>query len=280
MEQYYLAKVTDKQWAEKFQKGQIFMKALQCFGDFSKMEPSSQNTFRGDTLEGVSESFSKNRNPYTWIETPLGYREIVDNQVGLVDVLLLREKVFCMYALEYKNEHDGFYIPDSRMKDFGDTAVIITDTFEFLRRVCLAIVKKYDYSFWIACKRVSYDVTFGSTRYYNEFHKSPSYSWQNEFRIALDLALGKFCHEILDNVTDFAKLTFPGIIEEDMNPDSMADSLIIDIGDIYDISTSISTDVFISDQINQIGLKIPNAVKEIHPPRRSYPTFYKLVASL
>ena len=280
MEHYYLAKVTDKQWAEKFQKGQIFMKALQCFGDLSKMESSSRNTFRGDTLEGVSESFANNHNPYAWIETPFGHREIVDNQVGLIDVLLLREKVFCMYALEYKNEHDGFCVPDSRMKDFGDTAVIITDTFEFLRRVCFAIIRKYDYLFWVACKRVSYDVTFGSTGYYDEFHKSPSYNWQNEFRIALDLALGKFSREILDNATDFAKLTFPGKIEEDMNPDSIADSLIIDIGDIHDISTSISTDVFISDQINQIGLKFPNAVKEIDLPRRSYPTFYKLVASL
>ena len=129
MERYYLVKVTGKKWADKFQEGQVFMKALQCFGDLSKRDDSSQNSFRGDSLEGFSESFSNNRNPYAWIETPLGRKEIIPNQVGLIDVLLLREKVFCLYSLEYKNKYEGFYVPDSEMKSFGDTAVIITNPF-------------------------------------------------------------------------------------------------------------------------------------------------------
>ena len=54
-------KVTGKKWADKFQEGQVFMKALQCFGDLSKRDDSSQNTFRGDSLEGFSESFSNNK---------------------------------------------------------------------------------------------------------------------------------------------------------------------------------------------------------------------------
>lgn len=280
MDHYYLAKITDKKWAEKFQEGQIFMKALQCFGDLSKRDASSQNTFRGDSLEGFSESFQNNHNPHAWIESPLGDREIVERQVGLIDALLLREKVFCMYALEYESSQTEFCVPDVRMKDFGDTAVIITDTFEFLRRFCYAIIKRYDYAFWTACKRVSYDVTFGNADYFDEFHKASAYSWQNEFRIVLDLALGKFSRETLNDVTDYAKLTFPGKIEEDTNPDSISDTLVIEIGDIHDISISIPIDEFISDRINQIGLMPPNVVMPIDPPRKPYPTFYKLVASL
>jgi len=45
--------------------------------------------------------------------------------------------------------------------------------------------------------------------------------WQNEFRIALDLSKNKFHPEILKKVTDFAKITFPGKIEEDSHEDSL-----------------------------------------------------------
>ncbi|MBR0342074.1 MAG: hypothetical protein IJH64_07495 [Oscillospiraceae bacterium] len=279
MEQYYLVKVTGKKWADKFQEGQVFMKALQCFGDLSKRDDSSQNTFRGDSLEGFSESFSNNKNPYAWIETPFGRKEIIPNQVGLIDVLLLREKVFCLYSLEYKNKHEGFCVPDSEMKSFGDTAVIITNPFEFLRRYCRAIIKKYDYRFWTAGKRVSYDVDFENRKYFDEFHKAPSYSWQNEFRIVLDLALGKFSRETLQEVTDYARNSFPGKIVEDMNPDSIADTLVIDVGDIHDISIAIPISDFISDHINEIGLQPPKPFEELNPPRKQYPTFFKLCAT-
>ena len=53
------------------------------------------------------------------------------------------------------------------------------------------------------------------------------------------MAMGKFNPEILKDITDFARLTFPGKIEEDTNPDSLSDSLTLDIGDIRDISISV-----------------------------------------
>ena len=73
--------------------------------------------------------------------------------------------------------------------------------------------------------------------------------------------------------------SFFGKIEEDTNPDSIADTLNIDIGDIHDISIAIPINVFISDQINTLGLTPPSLVREIDPPRKPYPTFFKLVAS-
>ena len=279
MKPYHLVKVTDKKWADRFQEGELFMKALECFSDLSKRDISSQNTFRGDILEGFAEGFKNNHNPHTWIETPEGRKEIVNTQSGLIDILLLREKVFCMYALEYNNETSQYVLPDSRMKDFGDTAIIITDTEQFLHRYCNAIIDKYDYDFWTSFRRVSYDINLGYEKYYDEFHKSPTYKWQNEFRIALDLAKGKFNANTLENVTDFAKLTFPGQIEKDTNPDSIADTLTLEIGDLHDISISIPTKDFVSDNINSIEMVLPKIVKELNIPKPNYPTFFKLVST-
>ncbi|MDE6891591.1 MAG: hypothetical protein K2P50_07335 [Lachnospiraceae bacterium] len=69
--------------------------------------------------------------------------------------------------------------------------------------------------FWTSFQRIEYDVDFSVEKPYDEFCKALSYSYQNEFRIALDLAKVRFHPEQLKDVTDFAQLTFPGKIEED-----------------------------------------------------------------
>ncbi|MEA5151849.1 MAG: hypothetical protein VB039_04510 [Oscillospiraceae bacterium] len=274
---FFLVKVTDKKWADKFQDGQVYMRALSCFGDLSRREADSNNTFRGDVLEGFSESFENGHNPHAFIKTPSGRVEIVPNQVGLIDVLLLREKVFCLYSLEYDLQKGGFINPDMKMRDFGDTAVIITNPFAFIQRFCLKIIEKYDYDFWTSAKRVSYDINLENEQYYDEYHKSPAYSWQKEFRLVLDLAKGKFDAATLENVTDFAKMTFLGKIELDTNPDSIADSLTLDIGDIHDISVSIPIMDFCDEYCNK-HLPVPEPFEELDIPRPNYPTFFRLVA--
>lgn len=61
---------------------------------------------------------------------------------------------------------------------------------------------------WASFQRIEYDVDFSVEQPYDEFCKASSYSYQNEFRIALDLAKGRFNPEQLKDVTDFALLTF------------------------------------------------------------------------
>lgn len=73
---YYLVKFVDKKWADKLMDGEVFMRAIACFGDISRRSSDSQNKFRGDVLEGINYSFG--------------------NQVGLIDVLTYREK-FIVY---------------------------------------------------------------------------------------------------------------------------------------------------------------------------------------
>ena len=282
---YYLVKVVDKKWADKLLDGEIFMRAIACFGDISRRSDDFNNQFRGDSLEGFCRSFKDHHNPYTYIEDSSGrISEIVPNQVGLIDVLTYREKIYCLYALEYDENKHQFIKPDPKISDFGDTAVIIYNPRQFLFRICRKMLQQFGNDFWTSFKRVEYNVEFSTGCPYNEFCKSPSYAWQKEFRIALDLAQGKFDQDTLKNVTDFARLTFPGRIVEDTNPDSLADSLTLNIGNIRDIGIAIPTSEFIEcDDILQYipnALFPPQAMEPLEVPRPAYPTFFKLVTQL
>ena len=108
---YYLVKFIDKKWADKLIDGEVFMRAIACFGDISRRSADSQNEFRGDVLRGLNYSFG--------------------NQVGLIDVLTYREKIYCLYALEFDEKTGCFIKPDNKILQFGDTAVIIHDTRDF-----------------------------------------------------------------------------------------------------------------------------------------------------
>lgn len=282
---YYLVKVVNRKWADKLMDGEVFMRAIACFGDLSRRSADSNNQFRGDSLEGFSFSFENHHNPFAYAEDSNGIiSEIDPNQVGLIDVLTYREKIFCLYALEYDEACNQFVRPDLRIADFGDTAVIIHNPHEFLRRVCCEMLRRFENDFWTSFMRVEYNVDFSSSQPYDEFCKSTSYSWQNEFRIALDLAQGKFDPDTLSNVTDFARITFPGEIVEDTNPDSLADSITLNIGSIRDICISMPVAEFITcDSILSHIPKNsfpPKMVAPLEVPRPARPTFFKLVAQL
>lgn len=117
---YYLVKFIDKKWADKLMDGAVFMRAIACFEDISRRSLDSQNEFRGDVLEGINYSFG--------------------NQFGLIDILTYREKIYCLYALEFDEEAGALIKLDNRIIEFGDTAVIIHNMGEFLHRICYAML--------------------------------------------------------------------------------------------------------------------------------------------
>ena len=149
---YYLVKFIDKKWADKLMDGDVFMRAIACFGDISRRSADSQNEFRGDILEGINYSFG--------------------NQAGLIDVLTYREKIYCLYALEFDEKTGRFIKPDNRILEFGDTAVIIHNTGEFLYRICYAMLDRFGNDFWTSFQRVKYDVDFSVEQPYDEFCKA------------------------------------------------------------------------------------------------------------
>ena len=261
---YYLVKILDQKWAEKMLDGEIFMRSIASFGDLVNRSADANNQFRGDTLEGFSRSYG--------------------NGVGLIDVLTYREKLYCMYALEYDGNNKRIISPDPRIKDFGDTAVVIGDPMAFLKRICTAMYSRFGNEFWTSFMRVKYDVDWAENKAFTEFSKSAEYSWQNEFRIVLDLALGKFHPKVMEDVTDCARMTFPGEIVIDTNPDSLADSLVLNIGDIRDICVAIPTMELLlnneSDSILTDGFPAPSNISPLIVPRQPKPTFFRAAVKL
>ena len=264
-------------YAQDLLDGKLFMKSLDQFGDVSKRDLSSANDFRGDILEGYSESFGCGYNSHLYKEDDRGV--ISDGILGAIDVLMLRRKVYCLTAVDYYKPYHSFIKPSEKMKEFGKYVVIISDVEEFLNRVRKAFFRycqENNASYELNYDKVYYDLDLHDTFNYSEFHKSKSYSWQNEFRISVDFTEGKFSPIVLDELTDFAKLTFPGKIEIDTNPLSLSDRIYFEIGDIRDICQCVDIERMFGESPDFIQIeKEPTPIepyKAYHEPR---PTFCK-----
>ena len=270
------------QYVQDLLSGKLFMKSLDQFGDLSKRDASSDNDFRGDVLEGYSESFGIGYNPHLY-KTDTNGVIIKDGLLGSIDILTLRKKVFCLAAIDYYKLHQAFITPSPKLKDFGKYAVIIYDVDEFLKRVNQAFdryQKENEAAYHLAYGSVSYDVDFGGKYTFDEFHKSKSYSWQNEFRISLDFSEGRFSPAMLDEVTDYAKLTFPGKIVVDENPLSLSDWIYFEIGDIRDICQCVDIDELFSDSFSFHFTKEPTVIQPYGTLQEPRPTFYKAVTAV
>lgn len=263
-------------YAQDLLDGKLFMKTLDQFGDISKRDASSDNDFRGDILEGYSESFGFGYNPHLYKEDGDGI--IKDGMLGSIDILALRKKVYCLAAIDYYKPRHAIIKPSLKMKEFGKYAVIICDIEEFLKRVHKAFDRyqqENHASYRLAYNKVSYDVDLYEKLNYSEFHKSKSYSWQNEFRISLDFSEGRFSSTILEEVTDFAKLTFPGKYEIDNNPLSLSDWIYFEIGDIRDICQCVEVDELFGEKFTIHIEKEPTLVEPYETPHKPRPTFCK-----
>jgi hypothetical protein len=273
----------EDKYVNDFLDGKLFMKTLDQFSDLEKRDSSSDNNFRGDILEGFSESFGIGYNPHLYKSDKDGNIE-KDGMLGSIDALKLREKVFCLTAIEYDEKHHSFIKPDSRMKEFGEYAVIITDVEEFLRRVSIKfkdLCKKNDANYWMAYNRVKYGIDLSQLFQYNEFRKSESYLWQKEFRIIIDFSEGRFSSEILDNVTDFVKFTFRGKIEKDTDSLSLANQIYFEIGDIRDICVCLTSEELVnSDKVQFTFNKKPMWIDPLYSKRELRPTFCKGVREI
>ena len=94
---YYLVKVVNRKWAEKLLDGEVFMRAIACFGDISRRSEDANNQFRGDSLEGFSQSFENHHNPYAHtIDSTGKISEIVPNQVGVIGTNVQRENILSL----------------------------------------------------------------------------------------------------------------------------------------------------------------------------------------
>jgi len=273
---YYLVKVTDKEWAEKLMDGEVYMRPLSAFSDFSKRDDDCNNTFRGDTSEGISNSFSNGQNSDFFKGTLSEILPYISG-AGQVNEYYLQEKIYSLYCLEYDENNSAFIAPNEELKKFGNTAVIFINSSEFLRRIFYKLLSEYNESFWVGAKRVRYEVDLRDSHEYDEFSKARSYSWQNEFRIAVDLSDGKADKEAWEKMDDFCRIDF---LNKGGKVDLSADRLplALQIGDIRDICVPISTEELINLNLPfEKFLYKPTALKPVEPPRKPYVAGYRIV---
>lgn len=147
-------------------------------------------------------------------------RQFKEHIIGGISMLSEEQKyckIFCMYELNVDFENNFVAPIDERIKDFGDTFLLITDFIEFRHRIVHALnTGSYNVRSFTG-DRVNYYKPNCSTDNLGPFAKLDLYSWQNEFRL----------------------LAEP--IDYSLEP------LVLKIGDISDISIIGSTDRLINE---------------------------------
>lgn len=274
---YYLVKILDEKWADKLLDGEIFMRPLSSFGDISKRGKDANNTFRGDLAEGMGKSYS-HKEQSNFFNDALSNEDLSEIAgYGQIAECYLQEKVYCLYCLEYSETNLRFIEPDKQLLEFGDTAIVVVNSMEFLRRIFYKFLSEFGEKFWAGAKRVQFEVDLTTLSEYDEFSKSVAYSWQKEFRVALDLSEGKADKEAWENMTDFARIMFNnqgGRVDNDAERIPIT----LKIGDIRDICVKIST-----KELAELRLPFdkffvqPMLLKPIEPPRKPIVTGYRPV---
>ena len=234
MERFVPVKVTDRKWAEKLVKGEVFMRALNEFGSWTKTadDKTLGNNYRGDIYTGATKVF-RDPKDYDFMK---GFPEDFVNAVSeitLIDQSDVRFfKVFSLYRYEYDAQQDCLIKPDPRMAQFGDTAVVITDFCEFLTRFVKAADKAYKECSILADEVQFFD--FSTTRELNPlFSKNVSQAYQKEFRLAIcelekdEFAMGPGAENAMRIIQDLEPVK-------------------IQIGDIRDITEVLTIDQFIN----------------------------------
>jgi len=185
-----LTKLLDTVWVSEFLDGNIYMRTDKYF---AKLE--SSDLVRADKDEDVDEAWQVKEVSIQdadgkWV--PIG---------GIINPILHRYgsrenfNLYCMHAI--KNTED--YQFDERNHGFGNTAIIVGNAEEFIRR------------FKAAAGLVERELFHGPVTYVkrNEYHgpmgpfkKFDNYSYQNEFRFALPGGNGEPITLSLGNLRD------------------------------------------------------------------------------
>lgn len=186
-----LVKFFDKQeYVDKFLNGTLHMKSLE---DFQNLE---NDIARSDSKEAVSHCFQ----PDT---VNVQFNEIIIDSNELAGAVIVQTKefdfynIFCLYAInsgnfqELNDDNYSEFIHSLKIhennKAFGDFCVVIHNVETFIERVKEAVLKK---NFSMKANFVKYydiDSFNGSFHGIDAiFHKHCTFSYQNEYRIAID----------------------------------------------------------------------------------------------
>lgn len=249
-------KITDKKWADRFVQGELFMRALADFGVWNRLQnienTKINNNFRGDLREATVRHVEENFESEQFL---LGMPSELINAIKTVDYIDYSDmqyfKLFCLYNLYYNEKSGTFEDPDQRLASFGDTAVIITDMDAFIKRFLIALFAQEDKNnthFIPVANIVEYYAPETADIKTPLFHKTNSYAWQNELRIAI----GEL--DTHNNFSTSPDQRYPLI--------QSTDPILLNIGSIEDITLLIPVQDFIS---LDLPTELPKRCVEITP---------------
>ena len=249
-------KITDKKWADRFVQGEVFMRALADFGVWNRLQnienAKINNNFRGDLREATVRHVEENFESEQFLQ---GMPYELLNAIKTVDYIDYSDmqyfKLFCLYNLYYNEKCGTFEDPNQQLASFGDTAVIITDMDAFIERFLIALFAKEDKSdtrFFPVANIVEYYAPETADIKTPLFHKTNSYAWQNELRIAI----GEI--DIHNKFLMFSDQRYPLI--------QSTEPILLNIGSIEDITLQIPVQDFIS--LN-LPAELPKRCVEITP---------------
>lgn len=197
-------KILDKQYVDSFRSGNLYMNSLEYF---RKIEG---NEAQNDWAEGICGTVHKNQLRQIGFDFSEELQEVMGEKVTLSSNYFGLNNIFCLYRFLIDDERKLVWKPDKELQKFNDAdtkvVVRITDTEEFLRRVDKAVEKNLKNQIMEYC-------IYGNIVYSNSwshadgpgtrsaFHKEPSYSYQNEWRLCVlrnALDRGAFQFEIGD----------------------------------------------------------------------------------
>ncbi|MDE7396005.1 MAG: hypothetical protein K2M95_07825 [Clostridiales bacterium] len=187
-------RVMNKKWAERFVRGEMFMRSLSDFGSWNRLKNIGNdalvNNYRGDLDEGAVKTVANAEEDEIFrcfpqeLKNVMRERKIID--AGDIPYFNL----MCMYCLHYLPNENSFETPSERLREFVDTAVVITDMDAFLDRFLERVERKAGYAFLMDA--VTYYSEDKTQRLNPLFNKTDRYAWQNELRLAVGrLATGK-----------------------------------------------------------------------------------------
>jgi len=172
--------------------GELYLNTNKFFGEID-----GADTVRFDPFDGIDQSLQVKEISIAapgedW--TPIG---------GIINPVVFRSteserlNVFCMYMLTDQSDQTF----DTRNLAFGETAVLIANPIEFLRRVKVAATALGKEAFHGPVEYVDKQTYHGGM---GPFRKFNDHDYQNEFRIVLTNGTGEPCRLNIGDIRDIA----------------------------------------------------------------------------
>jgi len=177
-------KIQSDEFAKKlYEDGEVYMRSLHEFGSWGVFDQDEvlKNNYRADLFSGVTEVFASPEDSDLLRHSPDILKQRMKNCCYIDNGSPQYFKIYSLYCWDFEN---GQFQPvDERMRQFGDTAVIITNFQEFLRRVGYKLIDLFD-PVSIMCDRMEF-FDFSKTQAINPiFYKYAGQAYQKELRIA------------------------------------------------------------------------------------------------